>query len=138
MSLQTIIIGTTFFIGVVMALCGVVAIFKKLQPGSGSFKFLGAEISGTGGILMPLVSLVLLMSGFGWASSHSQILACAQDKKEVVAAAQKEHEQLQQGVQLRKQLIAQIPASAKSQLRLRTPSLSMFPQSSYHLDWQWK
>ena len=127
MALQTIIIGTTFFIGVVMALCGVIAIFKKLQPGSGSFKFLGAEISGTGGILMLLVSLVLLMSGFGWASSHSQIIACAQDKKEVVAEAQKEHEQLQQEVQLRKQLVAQIPASTKSQIEAQDPKLINVP-----------
>ena len=123
MSLQTIIIGTTFFIGVLMALCGVIAIFKKLQPGSGSFKFLGAEISGTGGILMLLVSLVLLMSGFGWASSHSQTVACAKDKTEVVVAAQQVHQQLQQEVALRQKLVQQLPVQAKTQIEAQDPRL---------------
>jgi C4-dicarboxylate-specific signal transduction histidine kinase len=123
-SLQTIIIGTTFFIGVLMALCGVIAIFKKLQPGSGSFKFLGAEISGTGGILMLLVSLVLLMSGFGWASSHSQTVACAKDKTEVVAAAQQVHQQLQQEVALRQKLVQQqIEAQDPRLLRINPVTL---------------
>jgi len=114
--LQTVIIGSTFFVGVILAFCGVVAIFKKLQPGSGSFKFLGAEISGTGGILMLLVSLVLLLSGFGWASSHTANVACAKDKNEIVAEAQQVHEQLQQEVQLRQRLVEQLPAVTKSQI----------------------
>jgi protein-disulfide isomerase len=103
-----------------MALFGVIAIFKK-QPGSGWLKFLGAEISGTGAILMRLVSLVLLMSGFGWASSRSQTVACAKDKTEVMAAAQQVHQQLQQEVALRQKLVEQLPAQARTQIQAQDP-----------------
>lgn len=123
MTLQSLIIGTTFFIGVALAICGVIAVFKKLQQGSGKFKFMGAEFSGTGGVLLLLVSLVLLMSGFGWASSNKQTVACAKDKDEVVAEAKEVHQQLQQEVQLRQKLVAEIPLATRAQIQTQNPQL---------------
>lgn len=123
MSLQSIIVGTTFFCGVALAICGVIAVFKNRQEGKGKFKFMGAEFSGTGGVLLLLVSLVLLMSGFGWASSNRQTIACAKDKDEVVAEAKEVHQQLQQEVQLRQKLVAEIPIATKSQIEAQNPQL---------------
>ena len=123
MDLQSTIIVTTFFIGVALAVCGVIAVFKNVQKGSGKFRFMGAEFSGTGGVLLLLVSLVLLMSAFGWASSNKQTIACAKDKDEVVAEAKEVHQQLQQEVQLRQKLVAEIPAATKSQIEMQNPQL---------------
>ncbi|MGH7163811.1 MAG: hypothetical protein ACREID_10040, partial [Planctomycetota bacterium] len=70
--MQTIIIGATFLMGVVLVLVAAFALFrKKLAAGKGSLKLGGIELSGTGShILFLLVGAVLLMSGFGWASTQ--------------------------------------------------------------------
>jgi hypothetical protein len=129
--MQTFIIGVTFILGVAVVIAGLFAFFKGLQSGSGSAKILGIEVSGSGGALVLVVGLVMVLSGFGWASSQKETaqanqdkIVCVKDKNEVVAEAKQTHERLQQEVQLRQKLLEQIPAATKSQIEVQNPNLT--------------
>jgi hypothetical protein len=75
--LPILIISTTFLLGVALTLLGAIALLKKLGvAGKSSLKFAGIEISGANGAaLLFLVGSVMILSGFGWASTHQQVAA---------------------------------------------------------------
>jgi len=128
--MQTFIIGTTFILGLCVVIVGLIAFFKGLQGGSASAKILGVEVSGKGGALVLVVGLVLVLSGFGWATSQKQTVqanqekvACVRDKNEVVADARNLHTQLQHEMQLRQDLVQQLPEPSRRQLEAQRPEL---------------
>jgi hypothetical protein len=129
-SMQTFIIGATFILGLVVMVVGLIALFKGIQKGSASAKFMGVEVSGSGGALVLLVGFILVLSGFGWASSQKQTtqanqdkIACVRDKEEVVADARQLHSQLQSEIQLRQELVRQIPDASRHQIEVQRPDL---------------
>jgi len=75
--LPVLIIITTFLLGVVLTVLGAVALLKRLGAGGkSSLKFAGIEISGANGAaLLLLVGSVMILSGFGWASTHQEVAA---------------------------------------------------------------
>ncbi|MFQ5926660.1 MAG: hypothetical protein ACE5MH_04410, partial [Terriglobia bacterium] len=85
--MERVIIGVTFFLGVGLGVVAVVALFTKRRDGKGRLKLPGIELSGTGApILFLLVAAVLVMSGFGWASSQEEVVVCGQERAEAVRA----------------------------------------------------
>ena len=69
--MEKVIIGVTFFLGVALGFVAIVALFTRRGEGRGTLKLPGIELSGTGApILFLLVAAVLVLSGFGWASSR--------------------------------------------------------------------
>src|SRR5215467_1727368 len=128
--MQIFIIGATFILGIGVVIVGLIAFFKGLQGGTASAKVLGVEVSGKGGALVLVVGLVLVLSGFGWATSQKQTVqanqekvACVRDKNEVVADARNLHTQLQHEMQLRQDLVQQLPEPSRRQLEAQRPEL---------------
>jgi len=79
-------IYVAFFLGVVLALIGVVAIFKKIGGGEGKLKGLGIELSGPGPVVIFLAGAALTASGYGWALNQAK----AETAEKVAAVAQKD------------------------------------------------
>lgn len=128
--MQTFIIGATFILGIGVLIVGLIAFFKGLQGGSASAKVLGVEVSGKGGALVLVVGLVLVLSGFGWATSQKQTVqaqkekvACVRDKNDVVADARNLHTQLQHEIELRQDLVKQLPEASRRQIEVQRPDL---------------
>ena len=128
--MQTFIIGATFILGIGVVVVGLIAFFKGFQAGAASAKILGIEVSGKGGALVLVVGLVLVLSGFGWATSQKQTdqakqekVACVRDKNDVVADARSLHTQLQHEIDLRQNLVRQLPEASRHQLEAQHPEL---------------
>lgn len=128
--MQTFIIGATFILGIGVVIVGLIAFFKGLQGGAASAKILGVQVSGKGGALVLVVGLVLVLSGFGWATSQKQTvqanqekIACVTEKNDVVADARNLHTQLQNEIQLRQDLVKQLPETSRRQLEAQRPDL---------------
>lgn len=128
--MQIFIVGATFVLGIGVVIVGLIAFFKGRQGGTASAKVLGVEVSGKGGALVLVVGLVLVLSGFGWATSQKQTaqakqekVACVREKNDVVADARNLHTQLQQEIQLRQDLVKQLPEASRRQLEVQRPDL---------------
>ena len=72
MNLVTFMIGSTFVLGVLLALFGCFAMVRGLaKGGGGKVMLLGNTITAkTGGTLIFLVGVTFVGSGFGWASTQ--------------------------------------------------------------------
>ena len=136
--METTIISVTFFLGVGLSIVAVVALFTRRGEGKGRLKLPGIELSGTGTpILFLFVGTVLIMSGFGWASSQKEVAAKGREvtskerersaavrtKNEVVREAKKLQASLSKQVQLNRQLTARVPRASLANLRLARPDL---------------
>ncbi|MBI1852305.1 MAG: hypothetical protein HYR85_18335 [Planctomycetes bacterium] len=137
--MQSIIIGVTFFLGVVVVIVAIVALFKKITGGKGSLKLPGGiEISGTGAsIVFLLVGAVLVLSSFGWAATQKEVVAKEKqvvEKDQTIASERKEkneilretatvHESLKKQVQVNDELKRRIPASVLEEMRRTNPEL---------------
>ena len=96
-----LIIGATFVFGMLVVLIGIFAFFRNLRGQQATFKVAGMELSGTGAMFIVGMGAVLMLSGFGWAStqkeaviaqnqaqeSQRQTVACVADKTELVKQA---------------------------------------------------
>ena len=133
--MEQVIIGGTFFLGVGLGIVAVVALFTKRQEGKGRLKLPGIELSGTGApILFLLVAAVLVLSGFGWASSRQDVVQKEQERAEAVQAkievvreAKKLNASLKKQVELNRALTARVSAAALQNLRQRRPELMAAP-----------
>jgi len=74
MTLATLMIGTTFLLGVLFMLFGCFAIARgKANGGGGEITFLGITVTGkSGATLIFLVGAAFVGLGFGWASTHKE------------------------------------------------------------------
>jgi len=132
--MQNFILVVTFVLGAIVMLTGLFVFFKGRKAGAGTLKFLGIEISGSGGPLVLLVGLVLVFAGFNWAASQKQKQqaqteknVCVQESKQVAEAASQLHTQLQNEIKLRRELLTQIPASTRRQIEIQRPDLTAIP-----------
>ena len=129
--MEQVIIGGTFFLGVGLGIVAVVALFTKRQEGKGRLKLPGIELSGTGApILFLLVAAVLVLSGFGWASSRQDVVRKEQEraesvqaKIEVVREAKKLDASLKKQAELSRVRRARVPAAALQNLQQTQPEL---------------
>lgn len=133
--MEQVIIGVTFFLGVGLGIVAVVALFTKRQEGKGRLKLPGIEVSGTGApILFLLVAAVLVLSGFGWASSQKEVVIkerqraeAVQAKTTVIREAAKLEASLRKQVELNRELTTRVSAAALRNLRQTRPELMAAP-----------
>lgn len=133
--MEQVIIGVTFFLGVGLGIVAVVALFTKRQEGKGRLKLPGIELSGTGApILFLLVAAVLVLSGFGWASSQKEVVVkerqraeAVQAKTAVVREAADFEASLRKQVELNRELTTLVSAAALQNLRQTRPELLAAP-----------
>ncbi|MCM2332903.1 MAG: hypothetical protein NDI82_03040 [Anaeromyxobacteraceae bacterium] len=107
MDLKTGMIAVTFAMGVVLVLVAVVALLRKIGSGEGgSLEFLGVKLSGgSAPVLFLGVGAVLLLSGFGWASSRAEVAQKAGEVVQKTAEAQRAGEQAREAELARKKAL---------------------------------
>ena len=140
--MQMVIIAVTFFLGVAFGIVAVVALFTRHREGKGTFKFAGVELSGSGApILFLFVGAVLMLSGFGWASSQKEVAAkdkevkakthqvteAVQEKTQAVREAAKLYRSLEKQLQVNQELTARVPSAALQSLKATRPELMAAP-----------
>lgn len=113
MTLASFMIGTTFVLGVLLALLGTVALFrKKAAGGGGSLKIAGIEVNGrSGATLILLIGAVFVISGFGWAATQRVAI-----KKSIEADEQRASADNQRVEAERQRMMAEV-ASAQVELK---------------------
>jgi hypothetical protein len=119
-----------FFIGIVLILAAVVALFRKVQPGEGSLEFAGVRLSGRGAPIFLLAGLFISFSGYGWYHSLNQVHVLTQtvastqaEKTEYADATATLASRLDQEVRARQTVQAQLPPERMQELERQQPSL---------------
>jgi hypothetical protein len=122
MSLVTFMIGSTFVLGVLLALFGCFAIVRGLAKGSGgTVTLLGNTITAkTGATLIFLVGVTFVGSGFGWASTQEVAEKRGHELKKADDALGKVEEER---TQLRASLKTSVSAEKYQELEQKTPWL---------------
>ena len=122
MSLVTFMIGTTFVLGVLLALFGCFAIVRGLaKGGGGTVTLLGNTITAkTGATLIFLVGVTFVASGFGWASTQEVAEQRGSALKQADEALGKVEEER---TQLRANLKASVGAEKYRELETKSPWL---------------
>lgn len=107
MDLKTVMIAVTFVMGVVLVLVAIVALLKKIGSGEGgSLEFLGVKLSGgSAPVLFLGVGAVLLLSGFGWASSRAEVAQKAGEVLQKTVEARRAGEQAKEAELAREQAV---------------------------------
>jgi hypothetical protein len=119
-----------FFIGVLLILTAVVALFRKVQPGEGSLEFAGVRLSGKGAPVFLLAGVFFSFSGYGWYHSLNQVHVLTQtvastqaEKNEYADATATLASRLDQEVKVRQTLQAQLPPERVQELQRQQPTL---------------
>ena len=119
-----------FFLGVVLVLVAIVALFKKIASGEGSLDLPGIKLSGKGAPIFLLAGVFFSWSGFAWYHSLNQVHTLTQtvastqeERNEFADAATKLARAGDEQAKARQALEAQIPAARLQELRIQQPSL---------------
>jgi hypothetical protein len=119
-----------FFIGVLLIITAIVALFRKVQPGEGSLEFAGVKLSGKGASVFLLAGVFISFSGYGWYHSLNQVHALTQtvataqtEKNEYADAAATLASSLDQEVKARQTVQAQLAPERMQELRRQQPTL---------------
>jgi hypothetical protein len=119
-----------FFVGVLLILTAVVALFRKVQPGEGSLEFAGVRLSGKGAPVFLLSGVFFSFSGYGWFHSLNQVHALTKtvsttqaEKNEYADAAARLASTLASEANARQVLQAQLSPERVQELQRQQPSL---------------
>lgn len=119
-----------FFLGVVLVLVAIIALFRKVSSGEGSLDFLGIKLSGRGAPIFLLAGVFFSWSGFTWYHNLNQVqslkqnvVTTQQEKDEFADAAAKLARQVDQQKKARQALETQVPPAKLEELRRQQPSL---------------
>lgn len=142
--MRELIIGGTFLFGALIALAGIYAFFKNLRGDQATLKALGMELSGTGALVIFVMGAVMMLSGFGWATTQQeattakeqaatvvqQVATCTQEKAAVIHQAAVVAEGATALAQRNEALLAAISQVSRTQLASQHPELMRLPQAA--------
>ncbi len=128
--METLMVLLLFFMGVLLILAAVVALFRKVQPGEGSLEFAGVKLSGKGAPVFLLSGVFFSFSGYGWYHSLNQVHALTQtvastqtEKNEYADATAKLASRLDQEVKARQTVQEQLSPERMQELERQQPTL---------------